>query len=285
MEIELTEVSSILTRTSGYLRRVVSHSLQPYRGCSFGQSLCGVGCYVQHSPWIMRGREWGTFLEVRTNADDVYRRQYSSERAWAHRRDGFFGIFMSSATDPFLPQEGRHRVSRRVLAAMAEQPPDRLILQTHTHRVLDHREAIKELAGKCELRVHISIETDRRAIKGLPRHASPIERRFDAARQLQRETGAMVVITVAPLLPIREPKIFFERVRECADAVIIDHFIEGDGSSNGSRTLRTPLPMVMEEIEPGSTALAYRDEMVAVARSVMPGCVGVGQMGFAGEFS
>jgi len=44
------EVGRILTRASGYLRDVCSHSLQPYRGCSFGRSLCGVGCYVRHNP-------------------------------------------------------------------------------------------------------------------------------------------------------------------------------------------------------------------------------------------
>ena len=39
-------VKRILTRAGGYLRDVCSHSLQPYRGCSFGRSLCGVACYV-----------------------------------------------------------------------------------------------------------------------------------------------------------------------------------------------------------------------------------------------
>ena len=41
MEITTARVKSVLTRTSGYLKTVCSHSLQPYRGCSFGRSLCG----------------------------------------------------------------------------------------------------------------------------------------------------------------------------------------------------------------------------------------------------
>jgi hypothetical protein len=57
-----TTVRSILTRTSGYLTTVSSHSLQPYRGCTFGNALCGVGCYVQHNPWVTKGRSWGSFL-------------------------------------------------------------------------------------------------------------------------------------------------------------------------------------------------------------------------------
>src|SRR5262249_35363975 len=99
MEAETTRVRSVLTRASGYLRPVCSHSLQPYRGCPLGASLCGVGCYVRHAGHITRGREWGRFLEVRENAADAYREGYDRERAWARaNRDGFV-IFLSSATE------------------------------------------------------------------------------------------------------------------------------------------------------------------------------------------
>ena len=58
MQTDETQVHSILTRSSGFLKTVCSHSLQPYRGCPFGASLCGVGCYVRHSGHITRGRPW-----------------------------------------------------------------------------------------------------------------------------------------------------------------------------------------------------------------------------------
>ena len=56
MDLSFTDVANPLTRTGGYLAGVTSHSLQPYRGCPLGSSLCGVGCYVQHNPWLTRGR-------------------------------------------------------------------------------------------------------------------------------------------------------------------------------------------------------------------------------------
>ena len=123
MSLELSEVTveEILTRTGGYLRPVATHSLQPYRGCTFGNSLCGVGCYVQHNAWVVRGRAWGSFLEVRTNAADAYRRSYAREAAWARRTQGAFAIFCSSATDPFVPQERTFGVTASVLRAMLEQ--------------------------------------------------------------------------------------------------------------------------------------------------------------------
>src|SRR5207249_4481658 len=123
---------SVLTRTSGFLKTVTSHSLQPYRGCPFGQSLCGAGCYVRHNTYVTRGREWGTFLEVRADAAEAYRRSYARERAWARRSRGGFSIFLSSATEPFPPPESRHGVTRRVLGAMLDLPPDALIVQTHS---------------------------------------------------------------------------------------------------------------------------------------------------------
>ena len=283
MKVSQVEVRRVLTRASGYLHDVCSHSLQPYRGCSFGRSLCGVGCYVQHNPWVTAGRTWGGFLEVRTNAADSYRRQVAAERAWARARRDEFSIFLSSATDPFLPQEGRHGITRSVLAAMLADPPDVLIVQTHGDAVLDHRDALRELAERCRLRIHLSIETDRESLPGLPPPAVSVARRIEAAETL-RTAGLRVVATVAPLLPIREPDRFFARLAEVCDAVVIDHFIGGDGSADGSRTRRTPLPEAIERLQPGSSALSYRDEMVACAQRRLPGRVGVGAEGFAGRF-
>lgn len=285
MPIELTEttVKNVLTRTTGYLRQVTSHSLQPYRGCTFGNALCGVGCYVQHSRHLLKGRAWGGFLEVRTNAAESYRAHRDRELRWAARNREGFTIFCSSATDPFVPQEFRFGVTRSVLEAMFDAPPDGLILQTHSHKVVEYRDLYVELAAKCNLRIHVSIETDRDALPGLPPPASPVERRFDACAEL-RAAGLETVVTVSPLLPIDNPKRFFSRVREVADAVVIDHFIEGDGSLDGRRTLRTALPAAMKAIEPDSLSLAYRDRVVEAARRQLPGRVGVSIAGFAGRY-
>ncbi len=286
MTIAITEarVRSILTRTSGFLRGVCSHSLQPYRGCSYGRSLCGVGCYAQHNRFLTRGAAWGRFLEARVNAAEAYRTQYERERRWARRAGGAFAVFMSSSTDPFVPHERRFRVTQRVLEAMGDRPPDRLIVQTHSHGVIAAQGQLRALAGRCDLRVHISIESDRESLPGLPRPASAVAQRFHAARSLAR-AGLRVVITVAPLLPIEDPEGFFARIADCADAVVIDHYVGGDGSKGGARTARTPLPRAMAAVEPDSTSLGYRERMLEVARRALPGRVGVGAEGFAGIYS
>jgi hypothetical protein len=85
-------------------------------------------------------------------------------------------------------------------------------------------------------------------------------------------------------LPIADPQAFFARIAACASAVVIDHFIGGDGSPGGSRTLRTALPAAMAAVEPDSVGFAYRDRMAVIAEQVMPGRVGVGADGFAGRW-
>ena len=167
---------------------------------------------------------------------------------------------------------------------MCERPPDELIVQTHTHLVVRQIAALQELARGCRLRVHVSIETDRERFEGLPPHASSVARRFDACAAL-RAAGLPTVVTVSPLLPIGDPEAFFQKIAQVADAVVIDHFIEGDGSVEGRRTFQTPLPAVMESVLPGATSLSYRDDMAAVARRHLPGRVGISIDGFAGRFT
>ncbi len=284
MQLTLTEIGNVLTRTTGFLRTVSSHSLQPYRGCTFGNALCGVACYVRHNGHVTQGREWGDFLEVRQNAADSYRQHVARERVWARRSRGEFAIFLSSSTEPFLPQEFVYGVTRSVLQAMLHEPPDLLILQTHSHRVTEYLPLYAELVGRCRLRVHISIETDRPDVPGLPPHASSIERRLASAAQL-KAAGISTVVTVSPLLPIAEPEHFFARLAEVADAVVLDHYIQGDGTPDGARTQRTLLPRAMAAIDPASVTLEYRQAMENIARRIMPGRVGVNIDGFAGRYS
>ena len=283
LSITETTIKNVLTRTTGFLRTVTTHSLQPYRGCTFGRSLCGVGCYVRHNGHVTRGRDWGAFLEVRTNAADSYRTYVDREARWARKQSGCFSIFCSSATDPFLPQERKFKVTQSVLRAMLKAPPDLLILQTHSDHVCDVVDLLSELSSTCDLRVHVSIESDRDRLPGLPPPACSVDRRFEACRKL-REAGLYTVCTVAPLLPIEKPDDFFQRISQVADAVVIDHFIQGDGSPDGGRTSRTGLPQAMMAVAPDSVSLCYRDRMVQFALRHLPGRVGVNIDGFAGRY-
>ena len=93
-----------------------------------------------------------------------------------------------------------------------------------------------------------------------------------------------MAITVAPLHPLADPEGFFRTLGTCADAVVLDHYIGGDGSKGGARTRRTGLPLAMAQLDPRSIEPAYLADMVDLARRLLPGRVGVGIDGFAGRY-
>jgi len=242
MQIREIRVASVLTRTGGFLRQGFSHTLNPYAGCAYGGALCGLPCYAQHNSWTTRGRDWGGFLDVKVNAPEVYRERYEAERRWAAARGGL-RIYMSSVTDPYVPQERRYRITRALLAGMIERPPDRLVLQTHTPHPLWDIDLLAGLrragTGLC---VNISIETDREDLgPGFPPHATRVADRIEALATL-RAAGIPCAAVVAPLLPLDDAASFARRLGEAADHVILDHFLLGDGSPGGLRTRRTGFP-------------------------------------------
>jgi DNA repair photolyase len=272
---------SILTRVTGYLKEVSSHSLNPYVGCGFGRSSCGVPCYVQHNHWLTKGRNWGTFVDVKLEADRVYRETFTRESKWARRDGGKFSIFFSSSTDPWQPLEKKYRVSRLLLLAMIDLPPDKIILQTHTADILEDKETIIKLAKRTLLKVHISLEGDSETLPGLPSPPCSIDRRIHALATFSK-MGIETVACLSPLHPLKDPEKFFSRLALAGvSGVIIDHFIEGDGTRDGSRTLKTALPDIMRNIDASSVDLLYRDEIAKIARRFLP--VGISAEGFSGN--
>lgn len=283
MTITERTFTSILSRTSGYLKTVCSHSLNPYVGCGFGSSSCGEACYVRFNAWLTQGREWGRFVDAKINAPEVYSRTVDRERNWTQKRGKTFSVFFSSSTDPWQPIERKYRISRHLLQAMLENPPDELILQTHTSNILDDAGAILELSRVCRVRVHISIEGDRERLPGLPSPPCSLEDRINVLRRFT-DSGVAAVACLSPLYPLKDPDAFFIRLAKTGIAgVVIDHFILGDGTEDGSRTRQTSLPGSMAAVNANSTQLAYRDEVVGIARNHLP--VGVSRSGFAGNFS
>lgn len=272
MDLQERMCRSILTRTGGFLSGF-THTLNPYRGCSFGNTLCGAGCYA---PALLHGpkREWGSFLEVKTNAADMYLKDIVRES-----RRGPVSIFCASVTDPYVPQEKRYRITRALLEAMVEHPPDRLALQTHTPGPLRDLDLLARL--DCELSVQISVETDRIEFPGMPRHAFPPQDRLDALREI-KEAGLRAVGVVAPLLPLEDPEAFARELDRCCTFVIVDHYLVGDGSKNGARTKRRGLPQRLTDAGfERWTRLEVLEETADVFRAVLgKDRIGVSREGF-----
>jgi DNA repair photolyase len=267
--LRLVECKSILNRTGGFLHSF-THTSNPYRGCSYGRTLCGAACYAPAV--VHEKREWGTYLDAKTNAAEVYPRDLAREQ-----RRGPVTIFMASVTDPYVPQEKQLRITRALLEAMVVAPPDRLVLQTHTpHAVRD-----ADLLAQLECSVQVSVETDREEIPGLPPHAFPPADRLAALRTL-KDAGLDAVGVVAPLLPLDDAEAFAQALDESCTRVIVDHYLVGDGSKGGARTKRRGLPAMLENQGLADwTRIEVLHATAAVFQRVLgPGRVGVSRDGF-----
>src|SRR4029450_2155715 len=104
--MEFIDNKSILTRTSGFLGHGFTHTLNPYVGCAYARSTCGIYCYAQHQHWITQGRPWELY-GGKQNIRSAYQLDYDRIK---HPRKGSPGplrIYMASSTDPYVPQELR----------------------------------------------------------------------------------------------------------------------------------------------------------------------------------
>lgn len=243
LALPTVENKSILTETSGFLGDGFTHTINAYSGCSFAGSICGEYCYAQHNHWITNGRHWKLY-GVKREIAEAYVRDYDRIRSSKRKSPGAIHIYMSSSTDPYLPQEKALGVTKQLLEAMCERPPDVLIIQTRSPLVLRDSDLICQLSERTKVWVSVTVETDMDSIPGLPPHATPIRERVAALSQF-RHRGVRTRATISPLLPFRDIPQFAETLGRAADSVTLDHYLLGDGSPGGLRTRRTRFPQML----------------------------------------
>src|SRR6185369_16990139 len=113
-------------------------------------AVCGIFCYAQHNQWITKGRPWRLFAAKR-NITVPYRCEYDRLKRPGYGTPRPLKIYMSSSTDPYIPQEYSLGLTRLLLEEMIERPPDVLVIQTHALLVRRDLEIIQTLSGLCEL--------------------------------------------------------------------------------------------------------------------------------------
>jgi DNA repair photolyase len=244
LSLPVIENKSILTPTGGFLGSGFTHTINVAYGCSFAHSLCGNYCYARHNRWITRGRPWGLY-GYKANVRESYQHDYDAIKRPRRGEPRPLRIYMCSSTDPYAPQEKRLRLTQALLEEMQTRPPDVLVIQTRSPLVARDLGLIRALAGRCELWVSVTIETDLDRIPGYPNHATPPRKRL-ATLKAFHNAGVPTQVTVSPLLPLSDPKQFANELDEACDRVILDHYLLGDGSPGGLRTKRTPFPAMLE---------------------------------------
>ncbi|MDU2241169.1 MAG: radical SAM protein [Paenibacillus sp.] len=229
-----TSPKTLLNKGTGFLSPY-SHSLNPYAGCAFACSYC----YVRQLPVaLFRKPEWGSWVDIKQNAADLLRKELGKAKA-----KGPVTIFMSSSTDPYQPAEYKERITRSLLEAMVNDPPDFLLVQTRSPLVTRDIDLLLQL--KDRVRVSLTIETDREEIRrAFTPYAPPIAARLRAGRLLA-EAGVPVQATIAPVLPSSER--FPDQLLPWADRVCLDDYFMGDGSG-GTRTAKLGIRSRYEQL-------------------------------------
>lgn len=227
----------ILTEATGYLDVGFTHSLNPYSGCAFACKYC----YVREMP-IQRFREnpWGTWLDAKTNAAELYRKEIVQLR----KKNQPVRIFMSSATDPYQPAERVAEITRGILEEMLVHPPDFVQIQTRGPLVARDIKLLKQLQEKCELVVSMTIETDREDVKRIFAPVAPgIRLRMKALKEVH-DAGIFTQAAISPVLPFTPD--FAKLLQGSVDRIWIDTLSIGDGSM-GKRSGRLGMPKLFEE--------------------------------------
>ena len=228
---------SILTKATGFLASGYTHSLNPYAGCTFSCKFC----YVRELP-IQRFKEmeWGTWLELKVNAAEVYQKEIQKLR----KKEQPVCIFMSSATDPYQPAERKAGITRALLETMINHPPDFLLIQTRSPLVTRDIDLLLQLQKVCDLRVSMTIETDREDVKQIfSPYAPGMKLRMNALKKV-KESGILTQVAIAPMLPFTPE--FPEKIEGMMDRICIDTLYLGDGSL-GKTSKRLGMPELFEK--------------------------------------
>jgi DNA repair photolyase len=186
MAIHSIEAKSVLQKSGLPGTRYV---INPYTGCVHG---C-VYCYARFMKRFTAHREpWGTFLDAKTNAAQVLKKQLDSRRKPLDER-----VFFSSVTDPYQPPEKRCRLTRSLLEVLLDHQVPVSIL-TKSDLVLRDLDLLRRIPGAT---VGLSFSTmDDRLARILEPRASPPSRRIHALRELQA-AGIDTWAFLSPFLP------------------------------------------------------------------------------------
>jgi DNA repair photolyase len=168
-------------------------SLNPYMGCVHRCTFCYVRAFEQRADRPSDDR-YGSSIRVKVNVAEVLRRELSKstwKREW---------VAIGAATDPYQPAEGRYKLTRACIEALAEAATPFSII-TRGPMIVRDLDVLSEAARRADVSVTFSIPTLDEEVwrKTEPSTAHPRQR----LRAVQRlvDAGIKAGVGMAPILP------------------------------------------------------------------------------------
>jgi DNA repair photolyase len=187
-------------------------SLNPYMGCVHRCTFCYVRAFEQRAARPSDHR-YGQSIRVKVNVVEVLRRELARS-SWHGE-----GIAIGAATDPYQPAEGRYRLTRGCLEALAEAAnPFSLI--TRGPLVVRDVDVLQEAARRADVSVTFSVPTlDREIWRRTEPGTAPPRQRLRALKTLV-DAGIKAGVGMAPILPglSDKPELLAEVVRAAREA-------------------------------------------------------------------
>ena len=170
-----------------------SWSLNPYMGCVHRCTFCYVRAFELRADRPADDR-YGTSIRVKTNIPAVLRRELARP-TW--RRES---VAIGAATDPYQPAEGRYRLTRGCLEALAAAA-NPLALITRGPLIVRDIDVLQEASRRADVGVTFSVPTlDEEVWRSTEPGTAPPRQRLRALKTLV-DAGIRASVGMAPILP------------------------------------------------------------------------------------
>jgi DNA repair photolyase len=168
-------------------------SLNPYMGCVHRCTFCYVRAFELRADRPADAR-YGTSIRVKVNIPEVLRLELA-RRSWSGE-----AVAIGAATDPYQPAEGRYRVTRACLEALAGAAnPFSLI--TRGPLIVRDVDVLVEAARRADVSVTFSVPTlDEEVWRRTEPGTAPPRQRLRALSRLV-DAGVRASVGLAPILP------------------------------------------------------------------------------------
>jgi DNA repair photolyase len=187
-------------------------SLNPYMGCAHRCTFCYVRAFERRAD-RPSGEGYGRTVRVKVNVAEVLRTELGRP-SWSRE-----SVSIGAATDPYQPAEGRYRLTRACLEALAESRTPFAVI-TRSPMIVRDLDVLTEAASRAQVSVNFSVptldpEVWRKTEPGTP----PPRQRLRAVSRLV-DAGIEAGVALAPILPglSDRPEQLAEVVRAARDA-------------------------------------------------------------------
>jgi len=187
-------------------------SLNPYMGCAHRCTFCYVRAFEQRADRPSDDR-YGRSIRVKTNIAEALRRELARP-SWERE-----AVAVGAATDPYQPAEGRYRLTRACIEALAEAATPFAVI-TRGPLIVRDADVLAEASRRAKVSVTFSVPTlDEEIWRRTEPGTSPPRQRLRALSVLV-DAGIDARVGMAPILPglSDHPELLADVVREARAA-------------------------------------------------------------------